>query len=94
LPQELLNMARFDRDDPYVPLRLSDVTEATGDVIKAERKKILEHVNRLFKLHQSELKNLAGRDVDLRARIDALFWRVSELESEFRRLRKSGDLPR
>jgi len=83
-----------DRDNPYVPLRLDDIAQVVGEVIKAERKKILEHVNRLHQLSKSDRQAAAGRDVDLRVRIDALFRRVTALESEFRRYRKSGALPR
>jgi hypothetical protein len=73
---------------------LHDVAQVVGGAMKDQRRAILAHVNRMFQLRQSELKNLAGRNESALARIHALHRRICELESQLRRYRKSGALPR
>jgi hypothetical protein len=73
-------------------LSLDDVAEVTGQVIKSERKKILEHVNRLHELGKIGLKGAEMREEKLRARVWNMHTRITELENEVKRLRKA--LPR
>ena len=66
---------------------IDDVSEIVGAMLKKQRVELIQHMQRLAKL--SELRTSQARDD---ARIHSLFKRVTELESQLRRLRKSGVL--
>jgi hypothetical protein len=52
-----------DRDNPYIPLRLDDVSATCGEIIRKERKEILAHINRVLKL--VEVRQSGGHDDEL-----------------------------
>ena len=83
-----------DHDNPLLALRMNDVADVVGGVIKDQRRAILAHVNRLHELHRSELRGLAGPMSPRSLASNQLYMRVTALESELRRYRKSGVLPR
>jgi hypothetical protein len=75
--------------DPLSRLTLDDVSKVCGEVIRDQRKQILQHVNRLHVLYESKLKAAEMREEKSRARHWSLHTRVSELENEVKRLRRA-----
>jgi hypothetical protein len=69
---------------PASALTVGDIAEAVADIMKSERREILEHVGRLFKLlNTKESPAEAIRDRNFHQRLCAL-------ESDVRRLAKRG----
>ncbi len=69
-----------------VSISINDIAAVIGDALKTQRREIIEHVGRMFKL--AELKSSAGHDPD-DTRMRNLHRRVTQLESEMRRLTRS-----
>ena len=65
-------------------LSVDDLAAAIGDVIKNQRREILEHVQRMLTL--AEVKQ---RDPHERTRLDRIARRVTQIEAELRMIRKS-----
>jgi hypothetical protein len=66
---------------PASTLTIADIAEAVADIVKTERREILQHVGRMLKL--IEIKQPSE---DVRAR--NLHRRVTQIESELRLLQK------
>ena len=67
-------------------LSLADLAAATGDVIKEQRREILEHVQRLLTLVEVRLS-----DPREKMRLDRIARRVTQIEAELRMGRKNRD---
>jgi hypothetical protein len=75
--------AHAARTTPASVLSIADVAEAVSEQLREQRRELLEHMTRLFKL--AELKK-SGDGEDVRVR--NLHRRVTMLESELRRLQR------
>jgi hypothetical protein len=70
-------------------ISISGLAEAIADALNAQRREILEHTHRLFKLAQA--KALVGHDDERSRAIDRnLHRRVTMLESELRQSAQEG----
>jgi hypothetical protein len=64
------------------PLTVDDVGEVLGDALRAQRRQILDHVNRLFRLQEVTANN--------DARFKNLHRRLIEIEADIRTLKRGG----
>jgi hypothetical protein len=78
------DIARITRRVSAKSLSIHDVAQVCGSIIRKERKEILEHVNRLFRL--AEIKS--HKSVDGETRPKNLNARLLMLESAVRQLSK------
>jgi len=65
-----------------IPLTIDDVGEVLGDALRDQRRSILSHVNRLFRLQEVTANN--------DARFKNLHRRLIEVEAEIRTLKRGG----
>jgi hypothetical protein len=66
-------------------LSLNDIADVVGDALKSQRKDILSHVGRMFRLQEVQAAPAHGEE-----RFKSLHRRLVQVESEIRSLKKGG----
>jgi hypothetical protein len=66
---------------------IDDIATVVDAAMKAQRREIIEHVNRLFKLFNSNTKQLDAHAQHEKDRVTRLSRRLFAAESEIRRIR-------
>jgi HAMP domain-containing protein len=68
-------------------LSANDIAEVVAAALKSERREGLQHINRLFQLLRSSIKQLEAHAQQEKDRVSRLSRKVFALESEVRRIR-------